>query len=293
MPALQLRDALLEHVARRVHDAGVDVAEHSQPEEVGGVLRVVEHVARRGVDRHGARVGGRVGRLAGVDRQGVGLVGHAALLEVWENVEARTAPWSGPGLGCRVAGVMSCRFRAHAPMTPSTPSGEDRASFDSTSRGASMRVPVRGGETRRPPAWCARRAIIRRFSSLVRPPDAGGPAGASGPKSTAVTLRLAAAGGLSSAGAGVILPASADTERVFHSLAAAHGQQSLVRHLDRRRPAGGRQRGQSGAEGRSPSATTSKAPTAPSSSTVPRRRSVWPRTTSSGWKRWWMCCRPG
>ena len=99
--AFELRDALLEHVARRVHDAGVDVAEDAQPEQVGGVLRVVEHVARRRVDRHGARVGRRVGRLAGVDRQGVGLVRHGRAPREVGNEKARTALGSGPGLGCR------------------------------------------------------------------------------------------------------------------------------------------------------------------------------------------------
>jgi hypothetical protein len=37
--ALQRRHALLQHVAGRVHDAGVDVAQFLQREEVGGMLR--------------------------------------------------------------------------------------------------------------------------------------------------------------------------------------------------------------------------------------------------------------
>jgi hypothetical protein len=61
--ALQVRDAPLEGVAGRVHDARVDVAELPQPEQLGGVVRPVEHVRGGGVDRDGPRAGGRVGAL--------------------------------------------------------------------------------------------------------------------------------------------------------------------------------------------------------------------------------------
>ena len=53
--AFERGDALLEDVVRRVHDAGVDVAELLQPEEIGGVVGVLEDVGRGLVDRHGAR----------------------------------------------------------------------------------------------------------------------------------------------------------------------------------------------------------------------------------------------
>ena len=56
--AFERGDALLEDVGRRVHDAGVDVAELLKPEEAGGVVGVVEDVRRGLVDRHGARLGG-------------------------------------------------------------------------------------------------------------------------------------------------------------------------------------------------------------------------------------------
>ena len=68
--AFEGREALLEDVRRRVHDARVDVAELLQAEEVRRVFRVTELVARRLVDRDRARTGGRVGFLAGV--QGFG-----------------------------------------------------------------------------------------------------------------------------------------------------------------------------------------------------------------------------
>jgi hypothetical protein len=49
--ALERRDALLDDIGRRVHQARVDVAELLEPEEVSGVVGVVEDVARRLVDR--------------------------------------------------------------------------------------------------------------------------------------------------------------------------------------------------------------------------------------------------
>ena len=56
-------DALFQHVDGGVHDAGVDVAELLEPEQAGAVIGVVEHIARGGVDGHGASIGGRVGGL--------------------------------------------------------------------------------------------------------------------------------------------------------------------------------------------------------------------------------------
>ena len=51
--AFEARHALLEHRGRRVHDPRVDVAEPVEVEQVRGVLRVLEHVRGRLVDRHG------------------------------------------------------------------------------------------------------------------------------------------------------------------------------------------------------------------------------------------------
>ncbi|MNS70297.1 hypothetical protein D3C72_1036390 [compost metagenome] len=55
--AFQGRHALLQHVGRGVHDAGIDVARHLQVEQVGAVLRIVESVSHGLIDghRHGAR----------------------------------------------------------------------------------------------------------------------------------------------------------------------------------------------------------------------------------------------
>jgi hypothetical protein len=74
--ALERRDALCEHVVRGVHQAGVDVAELAQAEEVGPVLGVAEVVCRGAVHRHGPRVGGGVAVrvLPGVDRQCLDMV---------------------------------------------------------------------------------------------------------------------------------------------------------------------------------------------------------------------------
>ena len=74
--SFELRHPLLEDIGRRVHDPRVDVAERTQPEQVCRVRRVVEHVARRGVDGDRARVGRRVGHLAGVDGKRVGMKRH-------------------------------------------------------------------------------------------------------------------------------------------------------------------------------------------------------------------------
>ena len=70
-PALEHRHALLEGGVGRVDDARVGVAEAVEVEQVGRVLRVLEDVGRRLVDRLRARAGGRVDALAGVDLQRV------------------------------------------------------------------------------------------------------------------------------------------------------------------------------------------------------------------------------
>ena len=69
--AFERGDALLEHRLRRVHDAGVDVAEGLQPEQRGGVVGIVEDEGRRLVDRRGARAGRRIGLGAGMDGERV------------------------------------------------------------------------------------------------------------------------------------------------------------------------------------------------------------------------------
>ena len=67
--AFQRRDALLQHVAGRVHDARIDVAEGLQAEQRRGMVGVVEDVGRGLVDRRHPGAGGRVGLGAGMDRQ--------------------------------------------------------------------------------------------------------------------------------------------------------------------------------------------------------------------------------
>ena len=72
------RDALLEHIAGRVHDPGVDIAELFQGEEVDGVFGAVELIGGGLVDRHGDRAGGRVGAVAGMQGDGfrIGGIDH-------------------------------------------------------------------------------------------------------------------------------------------------------------------------------------------------------------------------
>ncbi len=77
--ALQVGEPLLQDPPGGVHDARVDVAGDGEREEVRGVLRVVEDVRRRLVDRDRAGVGGRVRLLAAVQGDGLGpglLVAH-------------------------------------------------------------------------------------------------------------------------------------------------------------------------------------------------------------------------
>ena len=86
--ALERRDALGEHVVRRVHEPRVDVAELPEAEEVGAVLGVAEVVGRGAVHRHGPGVRGGVAVrvLTGVDRQRfdvVFLVAHVVCPFLW------------------------------------------------------------------------------------------------------------------------------------------------------------------------------------------------------------------
>ena len=69
-PPVHLGQTLLEHVVGRVHEPAVDVPELRECEEIGGVIGVVEDVRGRRVDGNGARIGGRVGLLPGVDGLG-------------------------------------------------------------------------------------------------------------------------------------------------------------------------------------------------------------------------------
>ena len=62
--AFERGDALFQHRLRRVHDAGVDVAELLQREQVAGMFGRIELVGRRLIDRHRHRFGRRVGAIA-------------------------------------------------------------------------------------------------------------------------------------------------------------------------------------------------------------------------------------
>src|SRR5581483_1984374 len=64
--AFERGHALLEHRHRRVRDARIDVAEGLQVEKAGGMVRGVEDERGRLIDRRGARAGGGVRNLPGV-----------------------------------------------------------------------------------------------------------------------------------------------------------------------------------------------------------------------------------
>jgi len=68
--AVQSSQAFFQHIVGGVHQAGVDIAELLQGEEVRGVVGVFEYVAGGGVDGHGPGGSGRVGLLPGVQGQG-------------------------------------------------------------------------------------------------------------------------------------------------------------------------------------------------------------------------------
>ena len=74
--ALERSDALLEHVVGRVHDAGVDVAELLEREQIGGVLGALELIGGGLVDRHGDCASRRVGAPTSVKRQSFDFVRH-------------------------------------------------------------------------------------------------------------------------------------------------------------------------------------------------------------------------
>ncbi len=65
--AFERGDALFQHGLRRVHDAGVDVAEGLQPEQRGGMVGIVEDEAGRLVDRRRTRAGRRIRLCAGMN----------------------------------------------------------------------------------------------------------------------------------------------------------------------------------------------------------------------------------
>ena len=73
--AFERRDALFQHVGRRVHDAGVDVARHLQVKQIGPVLGTVKRIGNRLIDGDRDGFGGRIGGVAGVHGQGFNLHG--------------------------------------------------------------------------------------------------------------------------------------------------------------------------------------------------------------------------
>ncbi len=68
--AFERGDALLQHGDGRVADARIDEAGLLEVEQRGGVVAVLEDEARRLIDRHRARPGGRVGPLPGMEGEG-------------------------------------------------------------------------------------------------------------------------------------------------------------------------------------------------------------------------------
>lgn len=94
MPPSRCRDALFQHVGGGVHDARVDVAGHLEVEQVGAMLGTVEGIGHGLVDGHGGRLGGGVGRVAGVDGQGFDAHGRLPSGDGCKKGRAGHLPWA-------------------------------------------------------------------------------------------------------------------------------------------------------------------------------------------------------
>ena len=68
--AFHRRQPLFQNVGRGIHQPGVDPAHLLQGEQIRGMFRAFEDIARRLMNRHRPRAGGRVGLLAGVEGKG-------------------------------------------------------------------------------------------------------------------------------------------------------------------------------------------------------------------------------
>ena len=131
--AFQRRDALLQHVHGRVHDAGVDVAHLLQREEARGMAGVVELEGGRLVDRDRDRAGGGIGAPAGMkrDRFRVG-VGHLVSPSVAQSSHRARGEGKGepcfPPRGARMAGTSPAQApRAASPSNSAARSENSRA----------------------------------------------------------------------------------------------------------------------------------------------------------------------
>ena len=70
-PPFHRRHPLLQRVRRRVHDAGIDVPQLLQREQVRRMVRAVELKRRRLINRHGDRAGALIPPPTGMDGHGV------------------------------------------------------------------------------------------------------------------------------------------------------------------------------------------------------------------------------
>ena len=65
----QSRNPFFQHVVRRIHDTGINIARHFQIEQVCAVLRAVESISHCLVNRHRNRFGNRIRGITGVNRK--------------------------------------------------------------------------------------------------------------------------------------------------------------------------------------------------------------------------------
>ncbi len=142
--ALERRDALLEDVPRRVHDARVDVARHLEREQVGGVLGVVELVRRRLVDRHCACLRGRVRGLTAVQGDRLGALSTHDVPLVSRPGNEKGPPCPGGPSASRSVPRTGCHLPLCAPGTETLGAGR------STCRAEAPVAAVSSGQFPRP-----------------------------------------------------------------------------------------------------------------------------------------------
>lgn len=81
--AVKFCQALFQHIAGRIHDPRVDIAELPEAEEIGRVVGAAERIGRGLVNGNRTRQRGRIRLLAGVECEGIeafGDVGHDGTL---------------------------------------------------------------------------------------------------------------------------------------------------------------------------------------------------------------------
>ena len=101
---LHRRNLAFQRAVGRVHDAGINIPERIEIEQIGGMFDIIENIRRRLVNRRDPRVGRRIRFGAGVDGHGFQMggfemIGHdASLFKEVSSVPNINAPSPQPSL---------------------------------------------------------------------------------------------------------------------------------------------------------------------------------------------------